>query len=153
MFIIDIFEWRLNKIKRKRLIKYLKGLNDNGMDLEVSPLLKMFKGISPSKITEEQARSIIGPMRFYVLKESPYLYQDIASQIHRLRLIHILFLVEVILIVAVCGQLLQGFSWYPICALIFLIVLAIVNVKAAMNRFNRYCRAIERSYRVLVFDY
>ena len=148
---LSIFEGQLDRIKGKRMIKYLKDLKDEKVDLEKSCILKKFKEIPPEKITKKQAKSCIGPMRFYVLRESSSLYQDIASQIHRLRLIRILFLVEIILIAAVFGQLIQRFSPYMIGVLVFLIAVAVVNYKAIMSRFNRYCRAIERSYKVLVF--
>jgi hypothetical protein len=59
--------------------------------------------------------------------------------------------VEIILIAAVFGQLIQQVSPYMIGVLVFLIAVAVVNYKAIMSRFNRYCRAIERSYKVLVF--
>jgi hypothetical protein len=150
---LHLFEGRHDKIKRQYLIKYLKELKGDGINLKKSPLLKRFDKIPPDKITKEQARSVIGPIRFYVLKESPYLYQDIASQIHRLRLIRILFLVEIILIVAVAGQLHQEFSSHLIYALLFLVIIAIANVFAILDRFNRYCRAVLRSYRVLIFGY
>lgn len=153
---LSIFEGRLDTIKKNRMRKYLKELKENGADLEKNPILKKFEGIPPEKITKKQAISCIGSMRFNVLKESPELYQDIASQLHRLRLIRILFLVEVILLVGiVClvgRSLLNGdFSLLSMGALIFFGAVAYANFRAIMSRFDRYCRAVERSYKALMF--
>ena len=96
-------------------------------------------------------------MLFHVLKESPYLYQDSASQLHRLRLIRILVLVEVCLIVAIgwriCYNLVHHYFSAPLMvALIFFGGVIVVNYKGILDRFDRYCRAVKRSYKALVFD-
>jgi hypothetical protein len=155
---LHIFEGRHDEIKKDRIRTYVKKLQNENIHLEKNPIFRNLAEVPPERITKKQARSCIGPMRFYVLKESPYLYQDIDSQLHRLRLIRIMVLVEVCLIVAIGWRLCYNlvvhhyFSAPLACALIFFGGVIVVNYKAILDRFNRYCRAVERSYKALVFD-
>jgi len=155
---LTLFEGWHDEIKRDHMKKYLKELEDDKVDLSKSPILRKFEGKSPEEITKEQARSCIGPMRFYVLMKSPELYQDIASQLHRLRLIRIMFFVEFILMVAVAWQVLRNLTSKEIPSLplmftlVFLLIVLITNFKAILSRFSRYCRAVERSYKALLVD-
>lgn len=148
----SLFEGFHDEIKRKRIIKYVKDLKENKMKLDESPILRILEETEPDGITKEQARKCIGPMRFYVLMESPILYQDIAYQLHRLRLIRILFIAEVIVMVAVSYQLYQLTS-LPLAGLFgFLLLTIYATFKAILHHFNRYCRAVERSYRALIYE-
>ncbi len=157
VFGLWLFEWKHNRIKKKWLREYLKDFEENDVDIAKSSILRPLKGIPPDRITEKHAKSCIGPMRFYVLMESSKLYQDIAYQLHRLRLIRILFIAEVIALIAVCVKLLQtllshqDISYY-VGALILLTALVIATYIAIVHHFNRYCRAVLRSYVALVFD-
>ena len=91
-------------------------------------------------------------MRFYVLMKNPELYEDISSQLHRYRLLRMLFLAVVLFIVGIAVQMIYESSPFLSCALMFLIVIAVLDVAVIYDRFNRYCRAIERSYTVLMLD-
>jgi hypothetical protein len=92
----------------------------------------------------------VGKMRFYVMNHSALLYADIAAQISRFRLIRVLFLAEAIVILAIIGQLRFGFSPFLIVMFGLVFFIAYANFLAIRSRFNRYCRAIERSYTVLM---
>lgn len=93
--------------------------------------------------------SVFGTMRFYVLMKSSALYEEIESQLNRLRVIRILFLVEVILLLAIVPPFFQNPSWFLGLIGFALICLAATTLRAIWVRFNRYCRALERSYMVL----
>jgi len=145
------FEWWFDKIKRNRLIEYL---NSNRSIIAGSPILKKYVNSSSKKVDvkEEEARSCIGTMRFYVLMKNSALYSEIESQMNRLRLIRVLFLVELILLFAIGGQLLQKFSLSMFSLWMLVVVIAIANIEAIRKRFHRYCRAIERSYQLLMLE-
>lgn len=147
-----LFEGFHDNIKKKRMAEYLKDLKEDNVDLARSPILKKLEGVPPDEITKKQARSCIGPMRFYVMKENPNLYHDIEYQLHRLRLIRILFIAEVIIMVAVAWQLKQNASKPLLSVLVFFIVTVTITFMAIKHYFNRYCRSVERSYKALVFD-
>ncbi len=146
------FEPLLDVIKRKYFRGYIKRLEESEVDLTRSPILEKIKGVRSGEITKEEARSCIGPMRFYVLMKSPELYRDIGSQMNRFRLLRVMFIVEMILIITVLLQLFREFSSPLSYALIVLGMIICVNIMAIKDRFHRYCRAIERSYSALVFD-
>ncbi len=145
---LELFEWKLDEIKTERMKKYLK---ENQKDLKNSSIFNEYAG-DPEKISKDQAVSWMGDMRFYVLMKSPTLYEEIESQINRLRLVRVSFLAEFILIVAVILRLRQNPSLFLDCILLFLMITAILTVWAIMKRFHRYCRAIERSYKMLVLE-
>jgi hypothetical protein len=145
------FEWWFDKIKRNRLIEYL---NSNRSIIERSPILEKYANPSSKKVAikEEDAKSCIGTMRFYVLMKNSTLYSEIESQMNRLRLIRVLFLVELILLCAIGSQLLQKFSSAMFYLWILVLVISAANVEAIRIRFHRYCRAIERSFKLLMLD-
>lgn len=114
----------LNEVKMKSLEEYVRDLDkDPYVNLDNSPILKKFKDKLPEGSNEDQVRGHwfinllkqkkreqmqeYGIMRFYVLMKSPELYQNIASQLHRFRLMRISFFAEIILILAVARQLLR----------------------------------------------
>jgi hypothetical protein len=91
-------------------------------------------------------------MRYDVLMKSVPLYADIESQINRLRLIRVLFLSECIVGLALTIRLVRAFT--PLTTgILFIIILVTFGNYAAINyRFNRYCRTVEKAYKVLVLD-
>jgi hypothetical protein len=143
-----LFEPLLDQIKKEQFTRYLKA---NRETLMRSQILRGYNTI-PESISVHEASSRMGEMRFYVLMKSPELYSEIESQMNRFRLIRILFMVEAILGLAIARQLLRLFSIPLACALAAVLALVCVNWLAVRSRFHRYCRAVERAYRVLVLD-
>lgn len=141
------FEWWLDRIKMSRLPKYLRR---NHAILKQSLLLAEYLATPPKALDLSTASALYGEMRFDVLMRSPRLYKEIESQINRFRLIRVLFLVELILFLAVVGQLLRGSLPMLMGTMVLIIVIGCVNVVAIGYRFHRYCRAIERSYKALL---
>jgi len=81
------------------------------------------------------------------------LYREVETQINRLRLVRVLFFVEVLLSIALAVRLMiAGWSWATLAWLEILAILALLNFDAVQYRFRMYCRAVERSYKVLVLD-
>lgn len=76
----------------------------------------------------------------------PALYPEISAQINRFRLIRVLFVVEIILLIAFLNQLKSHISAMNIIITIIIIASACINYGAIDSRFHRYCRAVERSY-------
>jgi len=140
------FEWLNNMVKKKRIKKYYK-LNES--ILKDSPILKDYKGNNKSKNHEEES-SYHGEMRFFVLMESPELYSEIELQLKRLKIIRVLFFVELILLSSIIVQLRQKFCAALLLLLLLISVITIANVIAIYQRFDRYCRSIERSYKMLI---
>jgi hypothetical protein len=144
-----LFEPLLDKIKQERFKQYLQA---HQAKLSKSETLKEWGTAPPDMISTSRASACLGEMRFEVLMKSPELYGEIEREMNQFRLIRVLFLVEAMLGVAIARQLLQGFSVFLTCSLVFVIVLACVTWLAVRSRFHRYCRAIERTYKVLVLD-
>lgn len=145
---LTIFEWKLNRIKYERFKKYLK---KNQANLKKSPILQKYEK-NISKVTKKEAILYTSTMRYHVMMESEKLYQDILSQLHRMRLMRMFFLAEIILIVAVSWRLLCDPSQHLMYVLILFVLLALTNAGTVVSRLRRYCKAVERSYRVLVLD-
>jgi hypothetical protein len=130
---------------------YLEDLEGYDVNITKSPILKKLKE-DLSKNGSKDVFLPIGLMRFYVFKKSPDLYQDIASQLHRFRLLRILFLANTLSIIAVIRQMLRGSSSLWILILGILIFIAHMDFIMIYDRFKRYCRSIERSYTILMLD-
>lgn len=155
----DLFEKFLDKTRMKRMRTYLK---ENRKNLKKSPILGKYSEIPPGiideKITMDEARKCIGPMRFHVLMTNSDLYRDIESQLHRLRLMRTLFLAIALCFLAIISRLIV--TWYQhreislflLVTLVFFGLTAYETFKAIKDRADRYCRAVERSYRALVLD-
>jgi hypothetical protein len=141
------FEWLFDRIKRRRMSKYV---SDNEVALYDDPILGSFANQSSEERDLDSLAACVGKMRFYVMNHSALLYADIAAQISRFRLIRVLFLAEAIVILAIIGQLRFGFSPFLIVMFGLVFFIAYANFLAIRSRFNRYCRAIERSYTVLM---
>ena len=158
-FTRSLFENKLDEVKVMRTKIYLK---ENYNRLWKSPILKEFMRIPPKKIDEKidikEARKCIGPMRYYVMMENSELYREIESHLHKLRFTRILFLVVMILMFAIffrlqhAQNLQSDDSLFLVIMLEFLALAAIATIKAVKDRSDRYCRAVERSYRALVLD-
>lgn len=138
LFARETFEWLLNIVKKDQLKNYLNETKKMDLDLTNDPIFV------------DKVRLPTGLMRFYVLMKSPDLYQDIASQLHRFRLMRILFLADTICIVAVIRQLFRGSSSLWIWILVILLFIAHMDFIMIYDRFKRYCRSIERSYTILM---
>jgi hypothetical protein len=140
------FEWLSDRIRRRHMVEYVK---THQAILKNSPILSPFvKG----KRDVNDLAECMGQMRFFVMNHSAPLYANIDAQISRFRLLRVLFLVEVIILIAVVGQLSHGFTLVWFAAFILTISIAALNFMAIRSRFGRYYRAIERSYLVLMYD-
>jgi hypothetical protein len=82
------------------------------------------------------------------------LYEEIESQLNRLRVIRILFWVEVILTISGVVYAITHFSgdWSVVVIPLVPLATAGFTIWAIIDRYNRYCRAVERSYTVLCLD-
>lgn len=151
---MDIFEKWLDKIKRKRLRKFIKRNESIFKDDDVLrgyvALLDNDKDLD--KKIEAEGPSSIGEMRFYVLMKSPPLYGEIESQIGRGRLIRILLFAEVILSIAIFVLLCRTRSLVLIAIFGVIILLGGATAWAVKVRFERYCRSIERGYKAIRLD-
>jgi len=126
-FAREMFEWMLNGIKKE-------SLEEDKVGIMETPVLK--------EVGQMKAH---GLMRFDVLMKSSKLYQDIASQLHRYRLMRISFLAEIIFILAIIGQLLQEHSSISMWALALITVIFVLVFPPMYDRFERYCRAVGNS--------
>lgn len=150
------FEWWFAIVKARRFSRFIAL---NSTVLEKSSFLKEYVDTSSEEedannkedgTNKQEMRSAHGAMRFYVLMKSSTLYSEIKSQLDRVRLIRILFFVELILLFAVIIQLNRGFSLTMRNLGIIISLIMVLNIAAINNRFHRYCRAIERSYKMLI---
>jgi hypothetical protein len=142
------FEWMLNRVKRKRFPVYV---SDNISSLKKSPILRHCATLDSGK-TRANAQKCYGNMRSYIAMKNSRLYQQIEAQVAKLRLIRVLFIVEGLLISAAVTKVFRGCSPILLSSLVLLLITAVLNVFAVQKRFERYCREIERGYRVLVLD-
>lgn len=154
-----MFEWWLESIKQKRLAKYFM---DNHALLSQTPLFAKYADIDPQKVTKVTIDDdqMTGKMRFFVMMKNDKLHREIEGQLNQLRVTRVLFVFLVItffsLVISVMRLCFNRQSGALSVALIALLVVTIVfsaaNLKAIYDRFNRYCRAVERSYLVLLMD-
>lgn len=143
----QLFEKRLDRIKVERLLQFI---SNNKPILMKSAILKPL--IETEETKAEILTNCVGQLRFFVMKNSPSLYADIATQISRLRLIRVLFLVNVLMGIAVLAQLFQGEFLFWVVIFGFIVTLGVISRMAVLSRFHRYCRAIERSYLILLYE-
>ena len=137
------FEWLLVKIKKDRVTKFIEM---NSKIIENDPLFEHFTNKPEVDWDVEILKECIGKMRFSIMCNSPALYADISAQINRFRLIRVLFVVEIIFLIAVLKRLIIYFSVDYILITLIILASAWINYKAIKSRFGRYCRAVERSY-------
>jgi hypothetical protein len=146
-----LFEWKMDAIKVDRFGKFLQA---NYPNLRRSPLLASFadKPIHDVTVPKKETLSLVGLMRSYILMVSPPLSGAVELQISRLRLIRPLFLIWLILGATVVRELLRSPSKLLWFALVLIAISAWINAHAVFSRFERYCKEIERAYRLLVFE-
>jgi hypothetical protein len=152
-------EWRLNQVKFKRLKEFLK---DNKSVLRQDPILQRVFNPGSGKgdvedvtdqrvkdITKKQAKLIVGLMRFQIMRTHQDLSKEVESHVKRMRVLRVLALVELLLVVGLCPHLWHTCSLL-LAVLSFLVLLVLgITFYAVNDRFERYCRAIERSYLLL----
>ena len=141
-----LFEPLLQKIKKERLRAYLEA---NEPLLSKSPLLMFVLANAKDKKVPFVSH---GEMRFYVLMQNASLYGDIDSQISRFRLVRVLFVVEFLFGIGILALLSRSASALIAFGLLFDVLLIIVTIRAIHIRFHRYCRSIERSYKMLMLE-
>jgi len=138
----EIFEWMLNRIKRRKMENLKEYFEKDQKKLKKSPIVEE----TEEKIKEKHKQTY-GDMRFYVLMRSQELYQDIASQMHRYRLMRLLFLAQLILIVAVVVQLLRESSSSLMRGLAVAIVIIVLIFLRAYDRFIQYFESVKGFYK------
>jgi hypothetical protein len=134
-----LVEWWLKMIKRKRIGEYYTKEKEF---VGKHPIFEKYSCGAPKKIKE----SYHGEMRFYVLMKSSELYSIIETELNWLRLTRVLLIVEVILLFAIFFKN----NPHTRFLLYYLIVIIIATVTVIRHRFRRYCRAIERSFKMLM---
>ncbi len=137
------FEWRLNQIKKKRVIEFIE---ENDSFIRNDPIFKNFQLKDKKKWNCDKLKGCIGKMRFCVMSKNSLLYADISAQINRLRLIRVLFIVEMILLFAVLKKLYLQPKIYLIFITLTIFAITVINIFAIFSRFGRYCRSVERSF-------
>lgn len=131
------FDWRfMDQVKKERLDSFISANRDS---LVRSPIL--------APVSSEP----YGLMRLYVMKSNSDLYREIESQMNRLRLVRVLFLVEALVVVGLLPWLWRHGSSASLWACLgFVVFLMWGNWVMIKRRCGLYCRAIERAYQVLV---
>lgn len=141
-------EWLLNMIKRKRIDEYYK---NEEKYVKEHPIFENYNSNASFQNNKDKA-SYYGEMRFYVLMKSSDLYSIIEKQLNWLRLTRVLFIVEFILLIGLVVKIAQN-KVITISLLLFLCAILFVFFIASgiviVHRFERYCRAIERSFKML----
>ncbi|MBI1786760.1 MAG: hypothetical protein HYR60_04295 [Acidobacteria bacterium] len=141
---------KMDPIKERRLTEYIRA---NRSNLAKSPILARF--VNAAAKNRRDASDVVGLMRFEVMRSSPQaLYREVESSLNRLRLVRILFFVEILVLLglALCWFQYSQLWRFWLSGLVVLVPLAITNWLAIDYRCKMYCRAIERSYRLLVLD-
>ncbi len=141
-------EWLLDIIKRRRIDNYYTKENEL---VSNKPILNKFQKSDSNKIKA----SYHGEMRYYVRMKSSELYSIIEKELNWLRLTRVLFIVELILLAGIVVKIAQN-KVITISLLLFLFAILVVIFIATgvviFHRFGRYCRAIERSFKMLMLE-
>ena len=147
MFLFDGF---LARIKDRRFEKYI---SDNLSWVSKSRLLSGFVEQGTAVLPEAAGQRMYGQMRFFILMNNAYLYEEIKAQINRYRILRALIIVEILFIIGFLIRLLgQGLNSLSLFFSAFIIVLLVITIRGLMDRYNRYCRAIEHSFKALALD-
>ncbi|MCD8071739.1 MAG: hypothetical protein LUE10_00865, partial [Alistipes sp.] len=146
---LTIFEkWIFKKLPVKKMAEWLKD----------KPILKkdpLFKYINGPELKWKKVRSCYGHCRFKILECNQVLYGEIESQISRMRLIRVLFIFEILIWIAsliffiriwVCGEPWHGWMSPIIFSFTGVTIITALTFWASRTRYERYFRAIERSY-------
>ena len=143
------FEPWLNGTKRRRLQKLV---DDYKSKLEVSPILREFGREETPQIDDRGAKEKVGQMRFEIRRLSSEHARDVESKVNRMRLVRVLFFVEIFCILSTLFWLWRRWSPALLLLCLFLAAVLFINWKAVLYRFDRYCLTIERAYKGLVLD-
>jgi hypothetical protein len=148
---MSTFEWKHRRIKAQHLVSFV---DENAANIHKSAILKPLYDATTQKavVTAKQADKLIGEMRFRVLMMNPSLTREIESQIERLRLLRVLFWAEIFLSLAVVVRTLRAYEPILILGALFMIGLVCLTVWEVIKRFHRYCRSVERSYKLLILE-
>lgn len=138
----SVFEWRLDKIKARRIKPFL---------VEWEGLRSELNGRLPEAVASEIVRSH-GLMRFAVIEVSEPLAVEVEDQIKRLRLIRVLCLVEALTGLSAVVWTVRTLRGPMLILDLTLVAIFIFSLKAVENRFDRYCRAIERSFLLVMLS-
>jgi hypothetical protein len=151
-----VSEWRMNQIKFRRMREFL---TNNKSMLRQDPILQrafnpdLGKGhvedITDQQvkgITKQQAIQIVGLMRFQIMRTHPDLSKEVESHVKRMRVLRVLVLVQLLFFVGLLGRT-PSLLLAVLCLLVLLVLYT--TWRAVEDRFERYCRAIERSYLLL----
>jgi hypothetical protein len=144
-----LYEKYFDAVKEKRFPAFIRGNKDL---LTESALLAKYAQ-TKDQIPRDAGKKMYGEMRFFTLMKNAPLYAEIESHVNQARILRTLTIAEILFLVGVIIQLVRtGFSLLPFIVLFFLVFLLVFNILAILHRFNRYCRAIERSYKVIMLD-
>ncbi len=141
-----MYEKQLKTIKDKRFPIYIQ----QNLDwIKGSPLLGKFSKKDQSTL-KGTGDLIYGDMRFYILMNSSSLYAEVETHLNQARILRVLTIAEIISILGFVIQLItNGINLLSLVFLVTVLVFFVMNIRAIINRFERYCRAVERSFKVL----
>lgn len=141
-----MYENQMRKVKEKRFPKYIQ---DNLDWIKNAPLLQKYS-VKNQSIPEGAGEKYYGEMRFFVLMNNAPLYAEVEAHINQARIIRVLTIAEIIFIAGFIIQFAtKGITLTGITCLVIVMIFFILNIRAIISRFERYCRAIERSFKVL----
>ena len=141
-----MYEGQMRKVEEKRFPKYIQ---DNTDWIKNSPLLEKYAQKNRA-IPKDSGEKTYGEMRFFILMNNSALYSEVESHINQARIIRVLTISELIFILGFGIRFFtQGFVLSNIVGILVVIAFLAANVLAIISRFERYCRSIERSFKVL----
>lgn len=142
----NLFEGLLDKTKHNQINDFLKR---SFTAIKDTPVIKAFSLDTDEPIDKETAGRLYGEMRVYVNLKSQQLYTEIESQINRFRILRVMFLSEALIITGLVILTFRSYSWCKVFYVLMACLAALFTYIAINNRFYRYCRAIERAYKIV----
>lgn len=143
------FDGYLDKIKEERFSNYV---SRNRNWLGKSRLLSTFAK-KEKAIPKGSGKQMYGEMRFFVLMNNSFLFGEIKAQIDRYRIIRVLIIAEILFIIGFLVHFaVIGIDPLSASLIITIIILLLITIRAMFDRYNRYCRAIEHSFKALSLD-
>jgi len=145
-FALHLFEPTMKRIQRNRFDHFIQA---------VEKINKKYlkKPVDLVDIQANPDRSFTGMVRYYVLQKNPLLYSEIEMQHHRLRLSRVFCLFSAIILLGIGYQYaLQPTSISISSVFVLLILIVYRSIKTVRYRFERYCIAIERTYKALLLE-
>ncbi len=101
-------------------------------------------------ISAQVSLRFYGETRYLVLMKNAPLYEDIERHLNRARILRALTVVELLFLAGLIFQFIwRGINAPSLTGFIVLILLMGLNISAVNHSFHRYCRAIERSFKVI----